>query len=726
MNSIKKYFLFFFLFFFFTGSIQSQNTVIDSLKKKLQIHKEKDTTRVSILSKIAFLHYRNDPTKALEYIEELYEISEKINFNKGKAQAFYLRGIIQTSLSNYDEALLCFNNANKVYELLDMKEGVSKCYDAIGIVFYYQGKYKESIKNYEKSIKISEEIGQDKGSYSSLSNIGASYSELGNYSEAILFYKKALKIAKKPIAKSGCLNNIGTLYFELGNYPVALENYTKSLVIYEKIKDTLGISKALNNIAIIYKHYQNDDKVIEYYEKALKIQKKIGNKYEISRVQNNIGIIYKNKGDYKKALDYYEKSLKISREINDKNQISNSLLNIGEVFLELKNNTSALRYYEEAKKINIGIESQRGLCSSFFGIANAYANQKKYDIALTNALKSEELSSKLGIVNFNRDIYGLLSEVYENIGLYKKAFESHKKFKILNDSLFNKENIEKITQLEYEYKYKQQLESANDREIKLTKTVKTTSQDLQKSQRNLLLGVIAFLVITILLVIIIFFLKLRNIRSKNQNSIIEQKLLRSQMTPHFIFNSLSILQGIILNKEEEKSINYLSKFSKLLRITLENSRDIVVLLSQELIAIESYLALQNLENESYKYSILVDNSIAVELFKVPPMLIQPFIENAIEHAFEKQKENKEIEVHLKYSNKRLICTIRDNGIGINAQKDDKKSHKKSLATTITSERLVVLSKEFKMEGSVTIEDRQKYNEEGTIVTLVIPYKLQIV
>jgi sensor histidine kinase YesM len=180
---------------------------------------------------------------------------------------------------------------------------------------------------------------------------------------------------------------------------------------------------------------------------------------------------------------------------------------------------------------------------------------------------------------------------------------------------------------------------------------------------------------------------------------------------------------MILDREDKKSVNYLSKFSKLLRITLENSRDKTVLLSQELEAIENYLALQNLESELYKYAIIVDEALDKSLIEIPPMLIQPFVENAIEHAFTNQPEIKQIDIRLSYSNPNLTCTITDNGIGIDSSKEKENHHKKSLATTITSERLKVLSEDFKMLGTVIIEDRKKYNEQGTKVTLVIPHKV---
>ncbi|CAL2082411.1 protein of unknown function [Tenacibaculum sp. 190524A02b] len=228
-------------------------------------------------------------------------------------------------------------------------------------------------------------------------------------------------------------------------------------------------------------------------------------------------------------------------------------------------------------------------------------------------------------------------------------------------------------------------------------------------------------IIVLLLSTFLFYLRLQNEKSKTQNVIIEQKLLRSQMTPHFIFNSLSVLQGMILNKEGSKSVLYISKFSKLLRIILENSRDKIVLLSEELLAIENYLMLQNLENNMYSYTISIENTINTSLFKIPPMLIQPFVENAIEHAFSNQQKDRFIDIQLTYSNKKLICTIKDNGIGINSFDKTVNTNKKSLSTAITLERLQALSKDFKMKGSVNLEDRKKYNEQGTIATLVIPY-----
>ncbi|MFK7811564.1 MAG: tetratricopeptide repeat protein [Maribacter sp.] len=719
-----------FCFLFLSTQIQSQTTRIDSLKRKLSHHTKNDTTRVNLLNALAYSQYEKDLERTTSYLEESEAIADAIDFKKGKARNLYIQGIIQYSFTNYKQAIELFKKALLVYEKIDFLKGVSDCYAAMGLVNYDKFDYNKSIEYYKKSIAIEKNIGQRRTTAISLKYIGHSYTDLGNYKKAKEYYNDAIDINAKynnRIEMASCLKNIGSIYLKKGNYPLALEYYNNSLSIYKELKDTAGIGTIFNNTGIIYKNYENYDKAIDNYKESLKIEKKLDNKQNLAITLNNIGVVYKLKEDYKNALIYLNDALKISEKINDKDNTARCLINIGDVYLGFENNKVALQNFLEAKEINIEIGAQLGLCYSYLGIATVYKNEKKYNMALINAIKSKNISNKLGVIDYQRGVYKLLSIIYENTDNYEKAFESHQQFKILNDSLFNRKNIEKITQLEADYKYKRALDSASIRELKLTSTVKTTSQNLEKSQRNYLWAIIGVLLVSILLGGIIFYQKYRNVKSKNENIVIEQRLLRSQMTPHFMFNSLSVLQGMILNKEEGKSISYLSKFSKLLRTTLENSRHKLVALSDELSAVDSYMALQNLDvNPPFNYNLSIDSEINTTAFKIPPMLIQPFIENAIEHAFVTEKENKEITVNIALKNKGLVCTIADNGIGVSMEKPKIKKDKKSLATTITAERLKMLSKDFGVEGSVSVTNREIFSEQGTLVTLVIPYKINSV
>jgi len=729
MKYINKFILFLFCFLLSVLSIQSQNKKIDSLKNELSIYKEQDSTRVQTLNRLAFSYYRINPDKSITYIEEAEKLSDSIDFKQGKGKAVFIRGVIEMTLSNFDAAIAYYNQSEQLYTEAGFEKGISNCYSGKGNVYSSLGDYKKALICYKKALQIEEEIGIVKNKPHHLYNIGLIYYYTGKYREALTNFNKVYDIYSEKgdefrILKT--LNVIALVYQQQGNYPYALKQHYKSLEIAEKLKDSSNISNSLNNIGAIYIEQENYSKALGLLKNALTIKTALKNKKGVTATKNNIASIYIKKEEIIDAIKYSNEALVLGREISAKKEIAISLNNLGFAHVSLKNYADANNYYEEAKNINISIENQEGLSNSYLGIADAYMEQKKYNKALPNALKSLKISEKLTLLNYQRDAHEMLSKIYKSKGEYKKSLYSYKQFKILNDSLFNKESIEKITQLEYEYKYKQVLDSASIRELRLTKTVKTVNQDLEKSQRNLFLGVIAFLISALVLGIVIFYLKLRNEKAKTQNIAIEQKLLRSQMTPHFIFNSLSVLQGMILNKEDKKSMFYLSKFSKLLRITLENSRDKMVPLHQELEAVNNYLELQNLEeSQSYNYTILVDVTIDKTLFKIPPMLIQPFIENAVEHAFKNIKENRKIDVQLSYLNKELICTITDNGIGINAQNGNISKDKKSLATTITSERLKMLSKDFNIKGSVSIEDRQKYNEQGTIVTLVIPYKIDV-
>ncbi|WP_299125922.1 tetratricopeptide repeat protein [uncultured Winogradskyella sp.] len=651
-----------------------------------------------------------------------------MGFKKGKARALYIKGLAQSEESDFDRGFEFMEKALQLYKTINYKAGISECYDGMGLILNNKGETKEAITYYLKSARVNEAIGNKEGVAADYISIGVAYYEIGDYNEALNQYKKALQINKEINNDEGiarCLINIGNIHIVKGNFPLAIEYQHKSLEINEKRKDTTLISFSLNNLGVIYNSLGNHEKAIPFVKQALEIQKKSGDKKRIAETLNNLGALYINIKNYEEAHKYLKEALHLCQDINNKFIEGNTLNNIGSVFLYKKNYYNSLEYYEKASIINLNIGNKRALLTTYFGLARVYANLKKNAEALTYALKSKRLSQDFKLVEMERHIHELLVKIYKSNRNYKKALENHEQYKILSDSIFNKTNLEKIAQLEAEYKYRQALDSANIRELKLTKTVAATSQDLEKTQRNYLWAIIGVLLLSILLGAIVFYQKLKNAKSKTQNAIMEQKLLRSQMTPHFIFNSLSVLQGMILNKEEKKSVHYLSKFSKLLRITLENSRDKTVLLSQELTAVQDYLALQTLENDAYKCTILVEDSIDVPTFEIPPMLIQPFVENAIEHAFVNQSEDKKIDIRLMYKNKKLICNIADNGVGINSKRETNNKNKNSLATTITSERLKVLSKDFNMEGSVTIEDREKHNEQGTLVTLVIPYKINV-
>ena len=704
----------------------SQHSQIDSLTGELKRHTKRDSLHANLLFDLGHAYHRSEPDKAMTYFEESEKLSDSLNYILGVAKNQYFKGVTLAIKTGSKTGSNYFEQSIASYEKIKYNNGIARSYEALGIFLFYNNDFIKSIENRLKAIKIKREIGDKKGVLNGLFFVAASYKKLGEYSQALSYYNKTIKLSEElndEAIKADCLSDIGNIYRDQQNLPLALEYHYKSMAIGEKIGDVKIICDEMISIGNVYKHNENYDRAIEFYNKALIICKEKNYSENTSSILNNLGTTYYGKKDYKKALNFFEKSL--DRFQDERNELNAALsyLNIGLLYLEQKNYNHALKYLEESKKIHLKINAKGGLASCFLGISQVYLHQKKYAEALTYVLKGSKIAKELKQPLEQKDAFKILSEIYEKTKNYQKALESHKQFKILNDSIFNKENIEKITRIEYEYKFKQARDSASIRELKLAKTVLATSKDLETSKRKYLWAVIGVLGMSLILGLIIFYQKFKNEKAKTEYALVEQKLLRSQMTPHFIFNSLSVLQGMILNKEESKSVRYLSKFSKLMRINLENSRDKLVMLSQELLAVENYLELQNLENASYQYTITIDKKIDVNSFQIPPMLIQPFVENAIEHAFTNQQPTKNIDIYLNYTNKNLVCTIADNGIGINPQKNNDKNFKISLSTTITTERLKMLSKDMKVKGWLTVENRQKYNSKGTLVTMVIPYKI---
>jgi len=212
-----------------------------------------------------------------------------------------------------------------------------------------------------------------------------------------------------------------------------------------------------------------------------------------------------------------------------------------------------------------------------------------------------------------------------------------------------------------------------------------------------------------------------------QNSELDQKLLRLQMNPHFIFNSLFAIQSYIYSKQTHLAGNYLSDFAHLIRLILDNSRNESIPLQTEIETIELYLKLQKLRlDEKFDYSIEVDNELTEGDYDVPPMLAQPFLENAVEHGLRNLKRKGEIIVKYQLLKKMIRFSVTDNGIGltISKQQRDESSHKhESLAIEICKNRLELLRKQ--KGGNITFLLEEIKTADGTIKGTRVAFNIPI-
>ncbi len=216
------------------------------------------------------------------------------------------------------------------------------------------------------------------------------------------------------------------------------------------------------------------------------------------------------------------------------------------------------------------------------------------------------------------------------------------------------------------------------------------------------------------------------IKQQQQQAEMNQTLLRAQMNPHFVFNAMSVIQSYIYDNDTKNSAKFLVNFSKLMRLILENSSKDLISIQTEYEILDKYLNIQKLRfEERFEFSILIDDLLYDEEAVIPPMITQPFIENAIEHGRLHLKEDGFINIHFFKKDNMLFITVEDNGIGRKGAEMNKKSKEhKSMAMKITKERIDNLNKKYRSEGFLEIEDYNKEEETGTKVLISIPYRVK--
>ena len=241
----------------------------------------------------------------------------------------------------------------------------------------------------------------------------------------------------------------------------------------------------------------------------------------------------------------------------------------------------------------------------------------------------------------------------------------------------------------------------------------------------------------LLLAAAIFYLYRKRIRQVEEKANIdkliaqtEMKALHSQMNPHFIFNSLNSIREMILNNENKEASHYLGKFAQLIRMTLDQSGQSFISLRNTIDYLHRYIEMEQTRNAYFTSHILADDDLDLDETILPPMLIQPFVENAIWHGVTADKKNININIHFKKQNNQLLCIIDDNGVGIDQSlknKNGSKDFHNPIGIANVKDRIKLLNEKYNLQSCITIEDKKNkpvHAESGTLVTLFLPLEIK--
>ena len=586
--------------------------------------------------------------------------------------------------------------------------------------------YKEALDYLLKAQQLSEKIDYKIGIYISLNRIGITYLNQNNNSKAFEYFSQALLVSKKINDKKGeadIISNMGIVYSDKGEYAKALQNYMTALKIREEIKDSRGTSGSMMSIANIYYLQEKYKSALDFYLKILEIKDVEKNSYFYAEVLNNIGLVYMQLKDFPEALSYFNATLKIDNEIGDKQGVAIVYTNIGSIHYIIGDYKKALEVEMKGFNILNELNDKRSVSESYGEIGVIYDSLKQPEKALECFRNQLSISKEIGNKLNTRKAYLFFSNHYQLSHNYKEAYDYYKLYKSMEDSIKNESSIKAISELEAKYETQNK-----EKEIELLKTEKELQNVENTRQKQLIFGCFILAVVISLSIFLLY--NRQQIKKKSllekKNFELERNALSAQMNPHFIFNSLGSISGFISENDKEKAIEYLGIFSRLIRHNLEQSREQLVSVIQEAQMLKSYLFLQQLRyNNKFDFTIDIDENMDASI-AIPPMFIQPFIENAILHGIIPKNDTGTILIKFYLvGDAELVCEVQDDGIGKTESLNRKTitiSTHKSLAMTITEERMQVINSMNKEKIQISSSDIVDGNGRvsGTLVKLVFP------
>jgi tetratricopeptide (TPR) repeat protein len=516
------------------------------------------------------------------------------------------------------------------------------------------------------------------------------------------------------------ISNKGNAFRRMGAFEKAVKCYFEALKLQEASGDKYGAAGTYAGISKVYEEQKNFAMAIRYNKKALEnyesfTEPDVQILFEKGVTLHNLAFNYAESGQKDLAKSYFGKSMELDLENGFSDQASLNASKIGNILLDEKDLNGAEQYFRKGLALS---QKDRSRAELLHGMGEVCMLKKDYGKSLQYLNEANELAAKLKDRDLQELVYFGLYQTYKYknepakaLGFYQKYIETRD----LVDVEAARDALER-QQLKYDYEKRGILaKAAADKKLAATRL----EGQKAASRRNLFIYILLFVAVVLggTVAFLVYLSRQKAIRNERRANDLKQKLLLSQMNPHFIFNSVDNIQGLIVNGQDREAVSYLTKFSKLTRQILEHSRENYILLSEEIEMLSNYLSIQRLlYNSSFEFTIRTDGDIDPDALLVPPMLTQPFVENAVKHGIRNKKEGGVIEVRYFNGENGLLFEVKDNGAGLAESSADHKS----LSTQITRERLAVIAPERNLiieTGNITEENAVK----GAVTRFALPY-----
>jgi tetratricopeptide (TPR) repeat protein len=471
-------------------------------------------------------------------------------------------------------------------------------------------------------------------------NIASHYYLKSEYDKAVEFYLQSLEIRKALGDKKGeaaIYGNLGLIYGDQGNSLKDLEYQLKSLAINEVLRDTDNLTSNYSNLAGIYQYQEDSTKALEYYNKALTMYKAKDKMSHIGLLYNNLGNMYRGYKKFDRAKWYLFESLRIRTELNDPLGMGITLVNLGTLFISMKDYEKAREYTMKSIEQFEKLHDEASLANVYYNLGDISRREGKYQEAIQWCKKSLEISERTNKLQIEAANCSCLYRSYKEIRQFETALTYFEDYVVLNDSLKADELKIEMRRLEFE---KELLTDSLSRETE--KKAMTAAHQLEMTRKTrvtnviLIVGLGLFFLASIFLSRMLVFrrnsekLERKTQELEKQQLVNEISLLKTQVNPHFLFNSLSILSSLV-RVDPDLSEKFIDQLSRSYRYILEQKDQALVTLRTELNFIESYAFLLKIRFEN-KFNLNIDLPEEVlDKYKIAPLTLQLLVENAVKH-----------------------------------------------------------------------------------------------
>jgi hypothetical protein len=710
--------------FFFSSYLFAQKNIESKLLSQLKLSKSQ-TEQIRILNDLN-AYYKN------QNLNEHRKIVKILKQKKNKTLSNSDKLIVDINLLENLMEEKKLNEFRRQFERIDYSNiddpVLFQRYQILKINYYYffeKGNYLELAKNLVFKAKKSRKNQLISEAYMTLSQAFS----FRNLSDSAFVYGKLASDysgrSDSKITVANSLHNQAKIYSFFGKNNDAVSKEMEFLQVASELQNDFLRSLANLDIALNLLEVDNLEGAKNYFRRSEQIGQKYLDEHQTLRLK--LGQLL---CDIKLG-NIQESQAILSKLKNRINKLQNTELTGFQLFISGELKKTENKWVEAIQEFNKAIQCFKNLNDSqkiaeiYQEIARCFIKLKRHQDAELAVLLSLENNSRLS-ENKSNENNKLLAEIYESLNNLSKAYKYQKMF-LENEQ---RQNISKdavamnvITESNLREERERFIETQ-----KISISIEKAAKEKLETQRtrNLLISIIVAIILV--LGLIILFLRTKQIRSRQDQREAEmsQALLRTQMNPHFVFNAMSVIQSYIFTHNPEKSSKFLVNFSKLMRLILENSPKEFIPLELEEEILEKYLNTQKLRFEGrFEFELLFDEELLFQKAMVPPMITQPFVENAIEHGQLHTVENGKITISARQKDQMLEIIVCDNGIGRKNSSNTKKikTHK-SMAINMTRERIEILNRKYRSTGNLTIEDFDKKTGRGTEVTIQLPLKFE--